>query len=192
MSVTGPREPQRPPLDPAQIASGLEAVARLARQVGARWALAGGIAFMDLGSPRFTSDIDIVSDRPLPLPEEHPLTFGGSAHQLPTDAGPVPLDWILRNDDYEALYEEALLHATSGPDGIPRIRPEYLAAMKFAARRAKDETDLLWLLKQGKVDIEAARRIVKRHVGGRFGLDEFDSFVTEAEWQAREENPRDY
>lgn len=139
-----------------------------------------------------TTDVDAVSDQPLLGPPEHRLAFGGFAYRLPTHLGPVPVDWILREDGFRTLYEAALDHARQDADGVPRITPEYLAAMKLAARRGKDLDDLLWLLKSGKVDVAAARELVGRYLGGQFAEEEFDSHVLEAEWRAREENPRDY
>lgn len=181
-----------PPLTPEQIKAALKAIANLARQSGAKWALVGGTAMQRYGSPRYTFDIDIIADQPFDQEPHHMLAIGGYAYELDTETGVMDVDVIIRDDDYRPLYVEALRKARLDPAGIPVITPEYMVAMKMAAGRGKDEDDLLWLIKNGKVDVPLARKIVGRLVGGQFAQREFDSLVMEASWRAQEEEPRDF
>lgn len=181
-----------PPLTPEQIKAALKAIANLARQSGTKWALVGGTAMQRYGSPRYTFDIDIIADQPFDQEPHHMLAIGGYAYELETDTGVMDVDVIIREDDYRPLYVEALRKARLDPAGVPVITPEYMVAMKMAAGRGKDEDDLLWLIKNGKVDVPLARKIVGRLVGGQFAQREFDSLVMEASLRAQEEEPRDY
>lgn len=181
-----------PPLTPEQIKAALKAIANQARKSGVKWALVGGTAMQRYGSPRYTFDIDIIADRPFDLEPHHMLAIGGYAYELETDTGVMDVDVIIRDDDYRPLYVEALRKARLDDSGIPVITPEYMVALKMAAGRGKDEDDLLWLIKNGKVDVPQARKIVGRLVGGQFAQREFDSLVMEASWRAQEEEPRDF
>ena len=108
------------------------------------------------------------------------LPFGGQKIEMPSG---VPVDLIVREDEYKGLYEEALRSAICTEDGQPIVRPEYLAAMKFAARRPKDNADLIFLLQQPDLlDRKLVREVVYRMVGGRFAAEEFDSVVAEADF----------
>ncbi len=97
------------------------------------------------------------------------------------------MDFITRTDEYPGLYQEALDKAV--PQGeILIIKPEYIAAMKMATRRRKDEADLLFMLRQpGLVDRGVVLDIVRRHVGGRFGVDEMRSLMAEADYGIRDD-----
>jgi hypothetical protein len=168
-----------------QIEAALRELRSEADRAGARFIVVGGVAMQRYGSPRLTADIDCAADRPLADPTEvRRLTFGGSRLRLAAAA--VEADWILRNDEYAALYAEAVERPMVDADGTPFAAPAYLAAMKLAARRGKDTDDLLYLITSGALDLDAARDVITRLVGGRFARDEFDSIVAEAEWRRRE------
>jgi hypothetical protein len=130
-------------------------------------ALVGGAALQAYGSPRQTSDVDFVANWTLGpqavFRVDHPLSFGGLAYVL--EPG-ITVDLIVRNDAYQALYEEALREATA-MEGIPILTPDYLAALKFAADREKDRVDLAWLLGSDLVDVNHVGDIVERTMGGR-------------------------
>lgn len=101
-----------------------------------------------------------------------------------TPAG-VPVAIILRADDYRTLYEEAPLFATQ--DGNTAvISPEYLAAMKLVARRAKDRADLEFMVVDQVFDIDKARHLIRRHLGA-YALEDFNAFVEVAQWRGKRE-----
>ena len=75
------------------------------------------------------------------------LTFGGERYKVEVDGREINADWIVRRDKYKELYREALNDAAE-IDGRKIISPEWLVVMKYAAGRAKDHLDLLWLLQQ--------------------------------------------
>jgi len=143
--------------------------------------LIGGAALQHYGSERLTSDIDVVSNVPIVgLDPEKQLSFGGYASHTPSG---VPVDVVLRNDDYAELYEEAAMYGRR-IEGvpIPVVSPEYAVCMKMAARRPKDTADIDALLQAEMVDVPKARRLVKRLLG-RYAVDDFDSMVREAAWR---------
>jgi hypothetical protein len=120
-----------------------------------------------------------------PLKSVRPLTFGGMRY---TAKGGVEVDLIERVDDLKGLYEEALREAIETEDGLPVIAPDYLAVMKFAAGRPKDEDDLVWILQQPNlVDRKMALDITYRHLGGRYAKDSLQSFIDEADWRTHRE-----
>lgn len=175
-------------LDPELLEAAARLVAQEANDQGARVALIGGFAMQFYGSPRLTGDVDVASSAAISesdaLRHVRRLSVGGDRFLV---VGDVPVDIVFRADEYAALYEESLQHAKDTGEGFLVVTPEHLAAMKLAARRPKDEIDLLWLLSQPDlVDMDAARAIVRRHVGGRFGVDEFNSVLREATWRRGE------
>ena len=177
--------------DPIRMPSSdeLKRVAELAHVVGEREglrvAVAGGLAMILYGSPRLTKDVDVVSRGVPPAPAEltrgEPLSFGGYTFGTPMG---IDLDWIVRDDDYRALYEEAIEAATPGRDGFLVVAVEHLAAMKFATLRPKDYEDLMYLLgRPGLVDPGKARALVHRLLGGKFASDQFTAATDEARWR---------
>jgi hypothetical protein len=168
-------------LDPALLAEALAQVAELAEREGVRIALLGGFALQHYGSDRLTGDIDVVAEeRVRGLPPGTALSFGGEQTEAPNG---VPVDVVLRDDEYAGLYQEALEHATR-VEGMPAplVRPEHLAAMKMVAARDRDMLDLDFLIASSVVDAKKARAIIKKHLGP-YGAQEFDRIVDEVAWK---------
>lgn len=169
-------------LDASDITRAIEEVRELARPDVVAVVLAGGAAMQIYGSDRLTKDVDFIAAEPIPgLPDEGPLSFGGYKSHTPSG---VPVDVILRSDDYEGLYEEAIQTAEKDPElRVSVVSPEYLAAMKMAAGRVKDEEDLRSLILSGNLDLGKAETVIREWLG-RYGLSSFRSFVEEAKWRA--------
>ena len=173
---------KRPLLDPETLALGARELALLAKQAHVSVALIGGYALQFFGSPRLTGDLDVVVAAQVPagLPHLGDLSFGGWQTVTP---GGVPTDVIVRQDEYQSLYQEALEAAVSDPVlPLPVVPIEYLAAMKLATRRTKDAADLEWIIAESIVDIVRARAIVFKHLGP-FAAREFTSVVDEVLWK---------
>lgn len=168
-------------LDPAEIERAIGEIARMSSAEDVRVALAGGAALQLMGSDRLTKDVDFVASAvPTGVVTERRLTFGGVKGKSPSG---VPVDVIVRDDGYRKLYEEALAQADDVQDVPLRVvTPEHAAAMKLAARRAKDEQDLATLIRLGVLDLPKARAIILKHLGP-YAVDEFNSYVDEAEWR---------
>jgi hypothetical protein len=172
---------QRKLLSPELLSEALAQITALARAQGVRIALLGGYALQFYGSDRLTADIDVAADARLTaLPPGTALSFGGEETFAPNG---VPVDLVVRNDDYTSLYEDALQHA-SHLEGSPApvVTPEHLAAMKLAAGRDKDGLDLSFLLSSGAVDPAKARAVIKQHLGV-YAAQEFDRIVDEVAWK---------
>ncbi len=158
---------------------------RRARQQGINVAVAGGLAMQIYGSDRLTMDVDFVADRKIEgLPVQGEITFGGDKLLSPDG---VPVDWIVREDGYAPLYEEALLKAeeVEGQEYKVVTLP-YLAAMKLVAGRPKDELDLMGVLVSDDLDVEETRGIILKHLG-QYAADDFGSRVAEAKWRKESE-----
>ena len=135
------------------------------------------------GSDRLTGDIDVIGDRRAEdlLPRGKPLSFGGVQTHAPNG---VPVDLVVRDDVYAGLYEEALDKSVR-MKGVPMLvaRPEYIAAMKLAAGRARDMADLEWLILTKTADVKKTR-IVFRRTLGPYAAQEWDRLVDEVAWKA--------
>lgn len=169
-------------LSPEALQAAAEEVQQLADEQGVHAILVGGLAMQHYGSDRLTADIDFAAAKRLRgLPRGKPLVFGGEAITLP---GGVPLDLIVRRDDFRSLYEAAI----EDPDQIASseivlARAEYLAAMKMVAGRPKDEEDLRHLITSGHLDRRKAKAIIRKHLGA-YAVREFENTIEEAEWIA--------
>ena len=174
---------RKPLLSQTEIEAALREVASITR--GVRVMLVGGVALHQYGSDRLTSDINIVAEKAIPaLPAERPLTFGGYASHTPKG---VPVDIILRDDDYAEVFAEALLYARHDPAlPLPIVSLEYAIVMKMIAHRPKDIADLDTIFRLGVVDLPKARNLVRRLLGA-YSLHDFDAMVREAEWRKGEE-----
>jgi hypothetical protein len=169
-------------LAPELLIAGVSEIVAIAARARVTVLLVGGLAMQHYGSDRLTGDLDFAARKvPKVLPMLGTLSFGGV--QTSTACG-VPVNFIVRGDDYADLYQEAILASPVVTElGVRVVLPEYLAAMKMAAGRDKDFLDLKFLLSQeGLVDAAKARVIVRKHLGP-YAAREFDSLVDEAAWQ---------
>lgn len=151
-------------------------------------ALAGGAAMQVYGSDRLTKDVDFLSniDEVEGFLKQKKLSFGGSSTKSPSG---LPVDFIVREDDYLYLYREALDTAIDMGLPVKVIKPEYLAAIKMAAGRTKDEEDLRKLILLG-LEKTATRKLIKRLLG-TYAAEDFDSYVYEIEWRKSKEEQED-
>ncbi len=137
------------------------------------WAICGGIAMAIYGSPRLTKDVDIIASKRLPLEKERiigQLKQGGEHFIVETETREVPIDWILRNDDFKAFYAEALNDAVI-IDEIPILTPEWLVILKFIAGRFKDQEDAVYLLREKDlVDRSKIRKLITKVFGANAWL----------------------
>lgn len=153
--------------DASKLLATAQAVAEKAKGSGVRAAVVGGYAMQVYGSDRLTTGVDFAADGK--------LSVGRTS---------VEVKWIIRTDDYRALYAEVVERSKLTRLAFRVVLPEYLAAMKLAAGRDKDQDDLIWLLRQPNlVDRKAAREIVHRLVGGQFAAESFDAVAREADWR---------
>ena len=155
-------------------------------------ALVGGFALQYFGSPRLTGDVDVIAGGPLrALEPTESLSFGGQRTTVVASGNEVvgvnvlvPVDVIVRDDEFAGLYEAALDHVVDKGAPLLIVEPEYIAAMKLVARRPKDEEDLAFLVTSKVIDLDKAERVIRKHLGGAFAAREFRSFVDEALWRA--------
>jgi hypothetical protein len=175
-------------LNPADVEEVLTDVFEDASREGVEVALAGGVAMELLGSDRLTKDVDFVCSAVLPsIRAVKPLSFGGISG-LSRNGHPV--DLIVRDDEYAELYQEALANALSSPDVVVKVvAPEYLAAMKMAAGRDKDEMDLKTLIRLGTISLPKTEDVIRRHLG-RYAVKEFKSLVAEVDWLSKQRTER--
>jgi hypothetical protein len=179
-------------LAPFLLAEVATILGELASQQKTHVALIGGFALQYFGSPRLTGDVDIIAADPLrSLEPTKALSFGGQKTTVvaPGNASVganvlVPVDVIVRDDEFASLYDDALHHVIDKGAPLLIVEPEYIAAMKLVARRPKDEEDLAFLVTSNVIDLGKAERIIRKHLGGAFAAREFKATVEEAIWRA--------
>jgi hypothetical protein len=168
-------------LAPEVLAEGADEVAELAQDSDVSVALIGGYALQLHGSPRLTGDVDVVASGPVRgLRPRKQLSFGGYQSEAPNG---VPVDVVLRNDDYDDLYDEAL-DRSQRMRGAPMrvVTKEYLAAMKMVAGRGRDDADLEWLILSG-LNVRRTRGVIRKYLGV-YAEQEFEQLVEETKWKA--------
>ncbi len=156
-------------------------------------ALCGGLAMHIYGFTRATVDVDFIAAARLPLPSTKQLQMGGETYQIAArDEKQIDIEWIIRDDDKQDVYQAALAGATSTEEGLPIITPEWMVILKYLAGRGKDQIDLLWLLREEEL---VDRALVKQHINNLFGryaywpLADMDNLFLEADvMKARDEN----
>ena len=112
------------------------------------------------------------------------LSFGGVAALSPSNH---PVDIVVRDDEYAPLYRAALVSARDQGLPVAVVSPEYLAALKMAAARDKDELDLKTLLKLGVPNRRKTRAIVSQYLG-EYAARAFNAICDEVDWQASRED----
>src|SRR5262249_36366985 len=129
-------------------------ISQIAQKESIGHALTGGIAMHLYGFTRATTDVDLVASALLSaLQESKKLSFGGATYPVQLDNRVIDVDWIVRDDEKDFVYQTALAGAIETGEGIRIISPEWMVILKHFAGRGKDEMDLLWLLREpGLVD----------------------------------------
>ena len=150
-------------IDTESASQAVEMISRLAEENGVDWALVGGLAMNLYGSDRLTKDIDVIADKLLPIEQSQivgKLKQGGERFNAETGKTVVSVDWIIRNDVFKSMFNEALKSAVKIND-VPVLTPEWLVILKFIAGRFKDQEDAVFLLsRKNLVD----RKLIKTHI----------------------------
>jgi hypothetical protein len=162
-----------------------------ARRKGVRAAVCGGLALHFYGFTRATKDVDFVAANTLNLPSVRPLTFGGECYLVKLGGQEIPVNWIVRDDDYQELYQAALSEAMPTDKDFLLVTPEWMVILKMFAGRGKDEMDLLWLLRaDGLVDRQKVLDLLRQHLGraAAFPAQEMEGYFLQADlMRARDE-----
>lgn len=165
---------------PADIAEALQQVAELAGAQDVRIAVIGAQARIARGSPETSAAIDIAASGPLQIAESTPLHLGGQAFGIAS----VAVHWLVRADEYAALYAAVMQGAEQMPGWpAPIARADHLAATLLATRRQEDHARIVGLFAAGHFDPDAARAAVREHLGP-YAIADLETLVQEAEWQA--------
>jgi hypothetical protein len=152
-------------LDEESATEAINKVAEISKTNNVSWALVGGLAMAVYGGDCKTKNIATISDKLLPLENQGKLRQGGERYLIKTNKKEVAVDWIIRNDEFKALFQDALLEAVK-IDEIPVIKPEWLVILKFIAGRFKDQEDAVYLLSQkGLVNREFIKEKIVKHFG---------------------------
>ncbi len=170
-----------------------EEILKKAKISNVKCAICGGLAMHLYGFVRATVDVDFVASQKLPLRANKALQMGGETYQIELgNEKQVDIDWIVRSDDKQEIYEAALANADVTEEGLPIITPEWMVILKYLAGRGKDQIDLLWLLREeGLVDRELVKSNIKQ-LFGRYAywpLADMDNLFLEADvMKARDES----
>lgn len=155
-------------IDEESASEAIDAVGKIAGENNIDWALVGGLAMNLYGSDRLTKDIDIISSRRLPISPNKiagPLRQGGERYVIQTKNRTANVDWIIRNDGFKKMFQEALAESVE-ISGTPVITPEWLVILKFIAGRFKDQEDAVFLLsRKGMVNRKTIKEKIIKHAG---------------------------
>lgn len=141
-----------------EVLAAMKAAAEKLASSGIRYALAGALAVGAHGYPRASKDVDFL------VGDEAFIVHGGgivTVHpDVPIRVGAVAVDPISVGPDELHLMEavERAKHSR----GIPILPVEALLYMKLKSPRAKDEADVVELLKAG-IDPEGIERYIAHH-----------------------------
>jgi hypothetical protein len=155
-------------IDEESASQAIDLISKIAEENKIDWALVGGLAMNFYGSDRLTKDIDMIATKRLPMPKEKivgQLRQGGERYQAETEKKVVSVDWIIRSDEFKALFQEALAEAVKIED-LPILTPEWLVMLKFIAGRFKDQEDAIYLLSRKDL---VNREIIKEKIIKHFG-----------------------
>ena len=162
-----------------------------AREKGARAVLIGGAAMSFYGSPRMTTDVDFAATAPIRRGTPIAPTKGNVIGKSFVEEG-VTVDWLVRKDDFKALFEDAIRNAVDVEGAYRVVKPEHLVVLKLQANRPKDREDGIWLLVQERlVDRSRARQLTHKFLGGQFAAERFDRWCAQADWRKKEEQSFD-
>lgn len=172
-----------------------EIIFKQAQKEGVVCALAGGIAMHLYGYNRATHDVDFLAQKALDLPHDEKLSFGGLSYSIQVGDRKIIADVIVRDDFFRDYYEAALRDARQTEEGWRIITPEWLAILKYLARRSKDILDLLWLLREpGLVDRNKVRKLLEQilgKLGAESALPGLEAYYVQAEiMRSGDENGR--
>ena len=172
-----------------------EIIFKQAQKEGVVCALAGGIAMHLYGYNRATHDVDFLAQKALDLPHDEKLSFGGLSYSIQVGDRKIIADVIVRDDFFRDYYEAALRDARQTEEGWRIITPEWLAILKYLARRSKDILDLLWLLREpGLVDRDKVRQLLEQilgKLGAESALPGLEAYYVQAEiMRSGDENGR--
>jgi hypothetical protein len=171
--------PPRPPLSLAEAKKAMEAAVSKATAERIDVALGGGFAMQTYGSSRLTKDVDLLASRlPAFAKKGKLINIGGRT----IDLDGVPIDFIVRGDEYADLYDAAIATAkkTAGL-AVRVVRPEYMVALKMVAARPKDTVDLDFLLSSVKLDARLLKSVVHEYLG-RYAVTDLKNRAQTAKW----------
>ena len=152
-------------LDAESAIQAILTVAAIAKENEVDWTLIGGLAMAIYGSDRNTKDICFIASKLLPLEKQGFLKQGGERYLIETDKRTVAVDWIIRNDEFKQLFQEALKESVE-INGVPVLTPEWLVILKFIAGRFKDQEDAVFLLsRKGLVNRNLIKEKIIKHFG---------------------------
>lgn len=147
-------------------------------RAGVRHALIGGIAVGAYTEPRATKDIDyLVGDEAFDV--QGPIISFRPG--IPLQVYDTAIDTIPIPAGHHDVLEAAINTAVTSDEGIPIIRPEYLAYTKLLSSRARDHQDVVALLRFG-LDAASVERLLtaKPDLQARFAR-AIDASATEDE-----------
>ena len=158
-------------------------VVKAARDMSARLtkrniphALIGALAFGAHGYERATGDVDFLVTADV-ADEIAGDSLGGEVWGKTVKVGGIDIDLVFPSSQQEFL--EADLRRAKIIDRIPVLAIEPLIYMKMVAGRAKDNADIIELLKRGKVDKKRVVAYLNRHDSDK--VEDFNSIVMMSE-----------
>lgn len=168
------------------------AMSKLLHNLGVRHAIVGGLAVGVHGWPRMTMDVDFLLAPGTNIGEllkgRHKALRAPGYAALTTTARGVKIDFLTPDEDGPVGHLAAAVDAAEDVQGVPILGLAPLVAMKLYAGRARDQADVVEMLKALESDAaaEAIRRYLREHAPDL--QDDFESLVVQAEVEWNQEN----
>lgn len=172
---------------PAGVSAVNPKILRVAREMskkltfqGIQHALIGGLAVNARGYARATSDVDfLIAEVSRQAVAGNDL--GGEVEGKTVKVSGVQVDFLFPKRGQSFLNRE--VSRAEMIREIPTITTDVLIYLKLLASRARDQGDVVELLKLGKVDVAAAKSLLQKHRPDL--VDDFEAMVLQAEYEPR-------
>jgi hypothetical protein len=140
-------------------------------------AIIGGIAVNAFARPRATDDVDFLVPRSARA-ELGGRRLVGEVEGITTKVKGVTIDFLFPLEGEEFLEEALAVPLEAG--GVPIIEPRALVYLKICPRAARrqDLTDVISMIKAGKLDVRQVRAYLEEHSDL---AEDFDQLVAEAD-----------
>jgi len=154
----------------------LQAGVEILEKADVPFALAGRLAvwtYVSSSKQQFTKDVDFAvpygySEQAVAVAKEMGFTITKLTLGYNIRKGELLVDFVDHHPHLEKLFQAAVKAAEeeADEDDMPVVPMDYLIAMKIAAGRQKDDSDVVALLKEiDAEEYQSVRRLVRRELG---------------------------
>lgn len=98
-----------------------------------------------------------------------------------TDWSKYP-DWVVRNEDFVELYDEAITESGGGYFTGIVFKAEYTIPMMMLTRRTSHLARIEQLISEHQANIDETKKVIRKHLGP-YAVQKFNDLVSRTEWK---------